>query len=175
MESKLKAAIYARVSTDDKDQNPETQLRILREFCARAGWEVTGEYVDQARAKDYPRRIRWQQLNKDARQHLFKVVVVYKLDRAFRHVKECLNCLEDWTERGIAFKCVTQDAVDTTTSMGRFVLQILAAAAELESSLIWQASKSKLQALNFYYTQHLLGYSLFLLNTGAANYLNRFI
>ena len=131
-----RVALYARVSTDDKDQNPETQLYALRQFCQDAGWEIYQEYVDKARAKDYRRRTAWQQMQKDARQRKFKCVLVVHLDRAFRSVRECVNCLEDWQERGITFKSVRQGVIDTTTSMGRFVLHVLAAAAELESGLI---------------------------------------
>ncbi|MBA7500030.1 hypothetical protein ES704_02783 [subsurface metagenome] len=132
----MKVALYARVSTDDKEQNPETQLLALRNFCNDAGWEVYQEYVDYARAKDYKHREAWQQLQKDARQHKFKVVLVFRLDRAFRSVRECVNLVEDWFDRGIRFKSVAEDVIDTTTAQGRFILQIMAAIAELESSII---------------------------------------
>jgi DNA invertase Pin-like site-specific DNA recombinase len=132
----LKVAIYARVSTDDKGQNPETQLMACREYCKRMDWEIAGEYVDQARAKDWKHRVVWTQMLKDGRMRKFNCVVVYKLDRAFRSVMDCSNQVQEWNDRGVMFKCITQDAIDTTTSMGKFVLQILAAAAELESSLI---------------------------------------
>jgi len=132
----MKVALYARVSTDDKEQNPETQLFALRRFCQDAEHEVYQEYVDHARAKDYVHRKAWRQLQKDARQHKFKLVLVFRLDRAFRSVRECLNVLEDWQERGIAFRSLKEDAIDTTTGQGRFMLQVLAAVAELESSMI---------------------------------------
>ena len=44
----MKAAIYARVSTPDKGQSPEMQLRELREYCQRRGLEIVGEYTDSA-------------------------------------------------------------------------------------------------------------------------------
>ena len=44
----MRIAIYARVSTDDKGQNPENQLRELRAWCANAGHTVVHEYVDHA-------------------------------------------------------------------------------------------------------------------------------
>jgi len=75
----VKVALYARVSTDDKEQNPETQLYALRNFCRDASWEIHQEYVDRARAKDYKHREAWQQLQKDARQHKFKAVLVFGL------------------------------------------------------------------------------------------------
>jgi len=132
----VKVALYARVSTDDKEQNPDTQLYALRTFCRDAGWEIHQEYVDRARAKDYKHREAWQQLQKDARQHKFKAVLVFRLDRAFRSVRECVNLVEDWYDRGIRFKSVAEDVIDTTTAQGRFILQIMAAIAELESSII---------------------------------------
>ena len=49
-------ALYARVSTTDKDQNPETQLIQLREYCQTQGWTVYREYVDQAPAQDIAHR-----------------------------------------------------------------------------------------------------------------------
>lgn len=132
----MKTALYARVSTDDKNQDPETQLLAVREFCERAGWEIVQEYVDRARAKDYAKRRSWQQLLKDGRMRKFQVVLVFRLDRAFRSVRECLNCLQDWQDRGISFRSLQQESIDTTTGQGRFVLQIMAAVAELESSII---------------------------------------
>jgi ABC-type protease/lipase transport system fused ATPase/permease subunit len=49
----MKAALYARVSTDDKGQNPQVQLDQLRQFCKDAGWEIFQEYVDYASACDF--------------------------------------------------------------------------------------------------------------------------
>src|ERR687891_672746 len=51
----MKVVLYARVSTSDKDQNPETQLVPLRDFCLAQGWEVHREYVDYAPANDLGR------------------------------------------------------------------------------------------------------------------------
>jgi DNA invertase Pin-like site-specific DNA recombinase len=138
----MKVAIYARVSTDDKHQDPETQLYACREFCQKAEWEIVKEYVDRARAKDFKRRTSWQQLQKDARQRQFKTVLVFRLDRAFRSVRECANTLQDWFDYGIAFKSLREDVIDTTTSQGRFILHIMAAVAELESSIIGERVKA---------------------------------
>ncbi len=132
----MKVALYARVSTDDKEQNPETQLLALRRFCQEHAWDIEGEYVDKARAKDYKRRLQWEQLKKDARQRKFKMVFVFRLDRAFRSVRECLNTMEEWKERGIIFKSLMEDVIDTSSSMGNFIFQVLAAVAELESGII---------------------------------------
>ena len=68
----MAVALYARVSTDDKHQDPETQLNALRNFCESAGIEIYREYIDHARAKDWKRRNAWKELQKDARQRRFK-------------------------------------------------------------------------------------------------------
>lgn len=132
----MNVALYARVSTDDKEQNPETQLFALREFCQKADWTVVKEYTDKARAKDYKHRTAWAQLLKDARTHEFKTVLVFRLDRAFRSVRECSNTIQEWTDRGIGFKSLREDVIDTTTAQGTFMLNILASVAQLESSMI---------------------------------------
>jgi len=132
----IKVALYARISTDDKQQDPETQLYALRRFCQDANWEIYQEYIDRARAKDYRHRLAWQQLQKDARQRKFKVVLLFDLSRGWRDTRECLNCVEDWFERGIGIKSLKQDIIDTTTSMGKLILQIMAALAEFESAQV---------------------------------------
>ena len=61
----MRAALYARVSTVDKDQNPETQLRILREHAEARGWTVTCENVDHASAAALRGRTAWRQVWND--------------------------------------------------------------------------------------------------------------
>src|SRR5918999_1830515 len=92
----MKVALYARVSTSDKDQDPATQLLPLRDFCTAQGWEVYREYVDQAPANDLAHRIQWRQLLDDAAKRRFSVVLVFKLDRAFRSVKHMHDTLAAW-------------------------------------------------------------------------------
>ena len=69
----MKVAIYARVSTSDKDQNTETQLLPLRDFCLPQGWEVYREYLDQAPANDLLHRVQWRQLLDDAAKLRFSL------------------------------------------------------------------------------------------------------
>ena len=84
----MSVALYARVSTDDKDQDPETQLLALRDYCQAQQIAELEEYVDQAPAKDYARRLRWAELHTAIRQRRVKLVLVWKLDRAWRSVRE---------------------------------------------------------------------------------------
>jgi DNA invertase Pin-like site-specific DNA recombinase len=129
-----RVALYARVSTRDKDQDPEVQLAPLRDHAAARGWQVT-EYVDHASAADMAGRTGWAQLVEDARRRRIDLVVVWKLDRAFRSTLHCLRTLEGWEHQGVGFACLTQP-IDTTSPTGRLLLTILAAVAEFERTLI---------------------------------------
>ena len=137
----MKVAIYARVSTSDKEQNPETQLLPLRDFCSAQGWEVYREYVDQAPALDIAHHTAWRQLLDDAAKRKFTVVIVFKLDRAFRSVKHMHDTLYTWGVLGIAFKSL-REQFDTSTAIGRLLLNLLAALAEFEIELIRERVKA---------------------------------
>ncbi len=76
----MKVAIYARVSTSDKNQDPETQLMPLRDFCIAQGLEVYDEYVDYASANDLAHRTEWRRLLDDAAKRRFKMVVVFNVN-----------------------------------------------------------------------------------------------
>ena len=137
----MKVAIYARVSTSDKEQNPDTQLLPLRDFCAAQGWEVYREYVDQASASDLGHRVRWRQLLDDAAKRRFATVLVFKLDRAFRSVKDMHDTLAAWEVVGVGFQSV-RERFDTSTALGRLLLNLLASLAEFELELIRERVKA---------------------------------
>ena len=79
----LRIVIYARVSTSDKGQDTENQLRELRQFVANKapeGWTLAEEYVDQASGKN-ANRPEFQRLFRDAAERKFDVVLFWSLDR----------------------------------------------------------------------------------------------
>jgi DNA invertase Pin-like site-specific DNA recombinase len=131
----MKVAIYSRVSTSDKDQDPETQLMPLRDFCAAQGWVVHWEYVDQPPANDLAHRTQWRQLLDDAAKRKFSLVLVFKLDRAFRSVKHMHDTLAAWEMVGVSFQSL-REQFDTSTVLGRLLLNLLASLAEFELELI---------------------------------------
>ncbi len=140
----MKVALYARVSTSDKEQNVETQLLPLRDFCLTQGWEVYREYVDHAPANDLAHRIAWRQLLDDAARRRFSVVLVFKLDRAFRSVKHMHDTLAAWEMVGVSFKSF-REQFDTSTALGRLLLNLLAALAEFELELIRERVKAGME------------------------------
>ena len=137
----MRVVIYARVSTSDKNQDPETQLLPLRDFCAAQGWHIVAEYVDHALANDLAHRVRWRDLLDDAAKRKFSVVLVFKLDRAFRSVKHMHDTLAVWEMVGVSFKSI-REQFDTSTALGRLLLNLLASLAEFELEMIRERVKA---------------------------------
>lgn len=137
----MKVALYARVSTSDRDQTPETQLMAMRDHCDAMGYEIVGEYVDFASASDLYRRTEWRRLLDDAPKRRFKAVLVFKLDRAFRSVKHLHDTLSGWEMVGVSFLC-QRDGFDTATPVGRLQMNVLASVSEFELELIRERVKA---------------------------------
>ena len=140
----MRVALSARVSTSDKDQDPETELMPMRDFCAAQGLEIYDEYVDYAPANDLAHRVRWRDLLDDAAKKRFTVVLVFKLDRAFRSVKHMHDTLAAWEVVGVSFKSL-REQFDTTTALGRLLLNLLAALAEFELEMIRERVKAGME------------------------------
>ncbi len=138
----MRIALYARVSTRDKDQNPETQLLRLRQFVSQhPDWHIAQTYVDQASANDLLHRTAWRHLQDDALQHRLDAVLVFKLDRAFRSVKHMHDTLAVWDPLHVGFLSA-QQGFDTTTALGRLLLNLLASLAEFELETIRERVKA---------------------------------
>jgi DNA invertase Pin-like site-specific DNA recombinase len=141
--SMTSAAIYVRVSTNHKsnrgdiaafDQNPEVQAEPLRELVRQRGWQLHRVYADRLSGA-IERRPGLDALVADARRSAFQVVVVFRFDRFARSAKQLVLALEEFRTLGIDF-ISHQEALDTSTPMGRAMFTIIAAMAELERSVI---------------------------------------
>ena len=137
-------ALYARVSTADKEQDPETQLLQLRDYCQAQGWSIYKEYIDKASAIDLAHRTAWRKLLDDAVKRRFKIVLVFRLDRAFRSVKHLHDTLFVWEALGISFRSL-KEQFDTSTPLGRLLLNLLASLAEFELELIRERVKAGME------------------------------
>jgi DNA invertase Pin-like site-specific DNA recombinase len=140
----MRVAIYARVSTHDKDQEPETQLQPLREFCRAQGWEIAGEYVDHASATDLRGRTAWRHLLDDAAKRRVDTILVWKLDRAFRSVAHMATTTEQMQRWGVGLRSYSEPWLDTSGSspVGDLMLNILASFAQFEKALIAERVKA---------------------------------
>src|SRR5689334_17850184 len=138
-----RAAIYARVSTHN-GQDPEMQLREVREYCARRGWQVSGEYVDRGISGSKERRPELDRLLSDCRKRYVDAVVVYRYDRFARSLRQLVNALEEFRGLGIDFVSL-HEGVDTSTPNGRLIFGIFATIAEFEHSLICDRVRSGIE------------------------------
>ena len=136
----LRAGLYARVSTEDRGQDPETQLRPLREYAERRGFEVVGEFVDKASGTT-EQRPQYQKLLEAARKRELDVVLVWRYDRFARSTRALVNALAEFRARGVAFISY-QENVDTTTPQGELVFGMMANLAQFESALIGERVKA---------------------------------
>ena len=130
---KTRVALYVRVST--ADQKPDLQYDGLRDYAARAGLTVVGEYCDAAVSGRKEGRPRLNALMAAARNRELDCVLVWKFDRFARSTQHLLNALEEFKHLSVRFISV-QDQIDTDSPMGRAMFTIIGAMAELESSLI---------------------------------------
>ncbi len=125
---------YSRVSKGD-DQNAGLQLKAFKD----ANVEKTFREIASGGRWDRP------QLHKmldQLRQH--DVVVVWKLDRLSRSLKDLLVIMERIHQVGAAFKSLTE-AIDTTTPAGRMMMQMVGAFAEFEREMIRERTKAGLE------------------------------
>ena len=139
----MKTALYARVSTNN-GQDPEMQLRELREYCQRRGWEVSQEYVDVGISGGKEKRPELDKLLADAHKRHFDAVVVWRFDRFARSVSHLLRALETFRSLGIEFVSLSEQ-VDTSTPTGKMIFTVLGAVAELERSLIVERVRAGLR------------------------------
>ncbi len=140
----MKVAAYARVSTSNNGQDPEVQLRELREYVARRGWKLAGEYVDVGISGTKEKRPQLDRLMADAHRRKFDAVVVWKFDRFARSVSHLLRALETFKALGIEFVSLSEQ-MDTSTPTGKMVFTVLGAVAELERSLIAERVRAGLR------------------------------
>lgn len=138
----MRAAIYARVSTNN-GQNPEMQLRELRDYCQRRNWEIAGEHVDAGVSGAKEHRPALDRLLVECRKRRVDAVVVYRYDRFARSLRQLVNALEEFRALGIDFVSL-HEGVDTSTPNGRLVFGIFASIAEFERELIRDRVRSGL-------------------------------
>src|ERR1700687_1818895 len=130
--SEKRAAIYTRISTSD--QHAETQIYDLRQLAKQRGFEIAHEYTDTiSGAKS--KRLGLDQLLIDARRHRFDIVLVVAFDRVARSVRHFLEVLDELNHLGIEFVSFREN-IDTGGPLGRAIIVIIGAIAELERNLI---------------------------------------
>lgn len=144
----MRVAIYARVSTDDRGQDPENQLRQLREWCQRSGHELVAEYIDHASGtKGADGRKQFAAMMADAHKRRFDVVLVWALDRFSREgMVATIGYLQRLASHGVSFHSYTEPALSSDNEMTRdIVLAVLAALAKQEARRISERTKAGME------------------------------
>jgi len=129
-------ALYARVSTQDGKQDPETQLRELREWAARNGDVVVAAYVDLASGSK-AERSELQRLLKDAHTRQFDTVLIWALDRLSREgIAPMLRYIELFKAAGVRLRSLRDSWLDTDHPTTPLLISVLAWVAEQERARI---------------------------------------
>lgn len=138
----MNVAIYVRVSTEEQDFNK--QIAINKEYALRNGWTVFKVYSDVISGSKASRPS-WNELLVDLRHFKFSIVLVTKLDRLGRSLQHLISIMDEFKSKGVELVCSTQN-IDTTTSQGRLMWQILGAFAEFEREIIRERTKEGLRS-----------------------------
>lgn len=132
----VRAALYTRVSTEDQAKEGfslDAQLDRLRFYAKAQGWEVAGEYIDEGHSGRTTKRPQYQRMMAERAQ--WDTLLVLKMDRIHRNSRNFMAMMDELRKDGKEFASVTE-SLDTSTAMGRFVMDIIQRIAQLESDQI---------------------------------------
>jgi len=133
MSKQLNIGLYCRVSKNE--QNINTQLVALRDYCQRNNYKIVEEYLDNGFSGAKDSRPAFDKLLADMRGNQINCVLVYKIDRIGRSLQHLLNLFEEFKNRGVEFISLTQN-INTSTPEGKMFLRMLMVLAEYERELI---------------------------------------
>src|SRR6266851_1089717 len=143
----MRVAIYARVSTDDRGQDPENQLGQLRDWCAAVGRQIVAEFVDHASgSKGADKRPQFAAMLDAAHRRQFDVLLVWALDRLSREgMVPTIGHLQRLAVAGVAFHSYTEPMLSTDNEMVRdIVLAVMASLAKVERQKVSERTKAGL-------------------------------
>ena len=140
----MKIAIYARVSTSDKGQDVETQLNVLRTWAMSLGYDEILEYQDVGISGASSNRPQFIKMRADARQNLFKGILIRSLDRFSREgISNTLAYIEDLKKFNIFLRSYQESWLDTSDEgMGKLLLAIMSWTASFERQRISERIKA---------------------------------
>jgi putative DNA-invertase from lambdoid prophage Rac len=129
---RLRASLYARVSTHDQQTLP-LQIRAMREYAAKRGWTIVAQIKEIGSGA--PQREQRSTLLSSARRREIDVVLVWRLDRWGRSVADLVSTLQELQHLGVGFVSLTE-ALDLTTPAGRAMAGLLAVFAEFQREIL---------------------------------------
>jgi DNA invertase Pin-like site-specific DNA recombinase len=145
----MKAIGYIRCSTHEQADSGlglDAQAQRIRAYCGMKGLDLIEIVTDAGVSGGKPLAARngGQRLLATLKQRKASAVVMMKLDRGFRNATDCLTTVEQWERKGVALHVIDLggNAIDTTSAAGRFMLVVLAGAAEMERNLTRERTRS---------------------------------
>ena len=138
MEKKPKTAIYVRVSTQEQAKeglSVDAQIDKCKSFCDARDWDVFKVYRDAGYSAGSLNRPALELMLRDAQENKFNIILVYKIDRFSRKLKDLILVLDDLKSKKINFTSVTEQ-IDTTSAMGEAFFQIIGVFAQLERGMV---------------------------------------
>jgi site-specific DNA recombinase len=143
-----RAGIYARVSSGSQvfGYSLDEQIRLSRERCNMMGWKVCYIFREDGESAGTTDRPKFQAMIEQARWGNLDVLVFWKLDRFCRSLLDVVNVEKQLREWGVNI-CSLTEAIDTTSSHGRFIFRTIASAAEWERDMIKERSRMGMKAL----------------------------
>ncbi|HLC19943.1 MAG TPA: recombinase family protein [Candidatus Nanoarchaeia archaeon] len=133
-----KVGVYVRVSTEEQAKEGisiDAQIERCKAFCIARGWKVFKIYTDAGYSAGTMNRPALKDLINDINEKKLEILLVYKIDRFSRKLKDLISILEDLKSRGVNFTSVTEQ-IDTTTAMGEAFFQIIGVFAQLERGMV---------------------------------------
>jgi DNA invertase Pin-like site-specific DNA recombinase len=143
-QQRKRVALYGRISTLTHGQDPEMQLRELRQYAKASGWTIADKYVDRRISGSVESRPELNRLMADARKRKVDMVAVWRFDRFARSTRHLLASLDEFRSLGIQIVSYSEN-IDTTTPIGAAVFTIVAAVATLERDLIAERVRAGLR------------------------------
>jgi len=139
-----KVACYLRISTSNKDQTNENQLRELTEYCDRMNYEIVKVYEDEVSgAKTREKRLAYSELCKDAFLKKFDIVIGWDVSRFGRSMKEFVSFLSDMDDKGIGVIAV-KNGLDTSSSSGRMMMKLIGVLEEWNREMLIERTNAGL-------------------------------
>jgi len=143
----MKVAIYARVSTDDKGQDVENQLVILRDWAKNLGYDEVVEYKDEGISGANSNRPDFIRMRSDARQNKFKGILIWALDRFSREgISNTFAYIQELDKHKVFLKSYQESWLSTDNEgVGKLLLAFMSWYAEFERQRISQRIKAGIQ------------------------------
>ena len=134
----MRAAIYIRVSTEEQKQegySVEAQKQRGIEYCKIHGYNIIGFFIDEAISGKSLKRPAVQEMFREVEKNNIDIIVMYRLDRLSRSLKDLANVIELLDKHDVAIKSTSED-LDISSLSGRAMVQMLGVFAEFERGSI---------------------------------------